>query len=74
MSESLNLKFARDDYEEFLQLALIFLGGTPSGGIKYRAPGAIHHARWMAKAIYSFKIFLFRDQFKLTKKEQGLEK
>lgn len=24
------------------------------------------HARWMAKAIYSLKIFIFRGEFKLT--------
>lgn len=33
----------------------------------------MHHARWMAKAIYSLKIFLFSEQFQLTLKEmQGL--
>ena len=26
------------------------------------APGAMHNARWMAKAIYSLKILLFREQ------------
>lgn len=26
----------------------------------------MHHARWMAKAIFSFKIFLFRGEFRLT--------
>ena len=25
-------------------------------------PGAIHHARWMSKAIYTMKIALFRNQ------------
>lgn len=29
----------------------------------------MHHARWMAKAIYSLKIFIFRDEFKLTNRE-----
>lgn len=29
----------------------------------------MHHARWMAKAIYSLKIFMFRDQFSLSKRE-----
>lgn len=33
------------------------------------APGALHRARWMAKVIYSMKIFIFRSQFKLTPKE-----
>ncbi|XP_044588548.1 uncharacterized protein LOC123267771 [Cotesia glomerata] len=29
----------------------------------------MHHARWMAKAIYSLKIFMFRNQFNLNFKE-----
>jgi len=41
--------------------------------IKFRAPGAMHHARWMAKAIYSLKKVLFQVQFSLTAREkQGL--
>lgn len=36
----------------------------------FRAPGADHHARWMAKQIYGFKILLFREQFKLSKREE----
>lgn len=64
-------KTLRDDYVEFLELALMFLGGKPkkkSFQVKFHPPGATHHARWMAKAIYSLKIFLFRKQFKLSKK------
>ncbi|KAL4125926.1 hypothetical protein QTP88_010163 [Uroleucon formosanum] len=52
----------RDDYKELLELTIIFLGQTP---------GPIHHARWMSKAIYSIKIFLFRNEFKLTLKENN---
>lgn len=44
-------------------MALIFLGGTPPQGFSFKRPGANHHARWLAKAIYSLKIFLFKDQF-----------
>lgn len=29
----------------------------------------MHHARWMAKAIYSLKMFLFRREFELTARE-----
>lgn len=58
----------RDDYKELLELTLIFLG-QKEGVIKFRPPGAIHHARWMAKAIYSLKIFMFSSQFHLTTKE-----
>jgi len=53
----------RDDYCELLELAIIFLGGTPQRGIRFRYPGAIHRARWMARAIYSIKMWLFRKQY-----------
>ncbi|KAG5887469.1 hypothetical protein JTB14_017324 [Gonioctena quinquepunctata] len=62
-------KHDRDDYNEFLELALIFLGGTPTNGIKFRAPGANHHARWMSKALYAFKLFMFKKQFKINATE-----
>lgn len=41
---------------------IIFLGGKPSRGIRFRAPGPMHNARWMSKAIYSIKVWLFRQQ------------
>lgn len=46
--------FPRDDYREFLELVIIFLGGRP-GGIKFAKPGALHHARWMAKRFTALK-------------------
>jgi hypothetical protein len=61
----------REDYRELLELTAIFLGETPSREISFRVPGAFHHARWMAKAIYCLKIFLFRDEFVLSQKEQN---
>lgn len=60
----------RDEYRELLELASIFLGSPPSRGIHFSAPGAMHQARWMSKAIYAFKVWLFRSQFKLTAKEE----
>ena len=36
------------------------------------APGAMHRARWMARAIYSLKIFLFRSRFKMTARETNM--
>ena len=54
---------ARDDYRELLELSIVFLGGTPPRGIRFQYPGAIHRARWMARAIYSIKMWLFRKQF-----------
>lgn len=64
-------KQPRDDYRELLELTVIFLGGKLSNDISFKIPGAIHHARWMAKAIYSLKIYLFREQFQLTPKEES---
>lgn len=61
---------SRDDYKELLNLTIIFLGGIPEKGISFRAPAGLHRARWMAKAIYSLKIYLFGDQFKLIKREE----
>ena len=38
------------------------------------ARGAMHHARWMSKVLYAIKIWMFRGQFKLTKREEtGLQ-
>lgn len=65
-------KLPRNDYLELLQkLCNIFLGGTSPGyKAKFRAPGGLHNARWMAKAIYSLKIYLFKKQFTLTSSEE----
>lgn len=69
LQEYLNKKHPRKDYKEFIELCLIFLGVLPSSGIQFKAPGACHHARWMSKAIYSLKIYIFRKQFPLTPEE-----
>ena len=53
--------FVREDYHEFIQLALVYLGfdeGDDREIISFRRPGALHKARWMAKIIYSLKIVL----------------
>lgn len=59
----------RDDYKELLQLALVFLGESVPK-FTFRMPGAFHHARWMSKAIYTLKIFLFREHFTLSDSEK----
>ena len=59
----------RDDYRELLELSIVFLR-VPMRGISFRAPAGQHRARWMAKAIYALKIWMFRDQFRLTKREE----
>lgn len=68
--KQLTLYQPRDDYKELLQLTIIFLGGSLEKATSFRTPAGLHRARWMAKAIYSLKIFLFQNQFKMSKKEQ----
>lgn len=60
----------RGDYKEIMELCLLVLG-HPLKNYTFKAPGATHHARWMAKIIYSFKMYLFRDQFNLTPEEKS---
>lgn len=60
----------RDDYLEFVELSIIFIGGVPARGIHFRVPGAMHRARWMAKIIYAIKMWLFRDQLHMAAAER----
>lgn len=60
----------RDDYREFLELLITFIGEVPPRGVAFMAPGAMHHARWMAKVLYAIKLWLFRQQFKLAAREE----
>ena len=64
----------RADYQELLELAIISLGGEVPG-FKFRLPGPDHHARWMSKCIYTLKMCLLLNIFKLseTEKEQVVE-
>lgn len=70
-NKELKERQCREDYRELLELTVIFLGAIPSRGITFRYPGAFHHAWWMSKAIYSFKIFLFQNQFQCQAKERN---
>ena len=54
--QQLTEKHPRDDYLEFLQLAAYIVGLPIEATV--RRPGAIHRARWMAKALYTLKIEL----------------
>ncbi|KAG0705268.1 hypothetical protein GWK47_024524 [Chionoecetes opilio] len=64
----------REDYEELLCLSYLFLGGE--GPAKpFRRPGALHQARWMAKAIYCLKLQMLKSQLSLTGREKaGVER
>lgn len=74
INEQMAKKICRHDYREFLELSLLFLGEPlPLSGRRktiFRPPGAVHHARWMAKAIYSLKMFMFREQINLSEEEK----
>lgn len=59
----------RNDYREFLELSSIFLGATPKDNYTFKCPGTMSHARWMSKAIYCLKIFIFRTEFKMMVRE-----
>ena len=53
----------RDDYKQLVVLTLLFLNGSiPLEKYSIGAPGACHHARWMARILYSLKIALFQHQ------------
>lgn len=63
----------RNDYRELMELCLMIFGEwvLPNGNdFTIRSPGACHRARWMAKLIYCFKIYLFRKQLQLTTSEE----
>ncbi|GBN87180.1 hypothetical protein AVEN_118182-1 [Araneus ventricosus] len=67
-------KVPRDNYQELIELTYTVLEKRPEK-IHWRAPGPVHHARWMAKLIYGIKIYLFhneKDVVNLTKREGAL--
>ncbi|KAG0713304.1 hypothetical protein GWK47_016498 [Chionoecetes opilio] len=75
LKEALMLKnHPREDYEELLRLSYLFLGGE--GPAKpFRRPGALHQARWIAKAIYCLKLQMLKSQLSLTGREKaGVER
>ena len=65
LSFNTNSLHLRKDYREFICLAVIFLGGSFQSEFHFSflAPGAVSHARWMAKIIYTIKIALFSSYF-----------
>ena len=52
----------RADYREMAELALIIFGGTSPRAVHWSHPGVIHQARWMARNLYSMKMFMFAEQ------------
>jgi hypothetical protein len=66
--------FPREDYRELLELTVIYLGGIITRNFKLRKPGAHHHARFMAYAIYFLKIELMSVRFQLEQTERKQSK
>ena len=60
----------RHDYRELLQLTISFLADARFPGTTFKPPAELHRARWVSKAIYALKIWMFREQFRLTKKRR----
>ena len=62
----------QNDYKEFLELTIIFIGGVPIHGVQFRPLVGLHKVRWMVKVCH--EKCMFRSYFKLTKREEkGLE-
>jgi hypothetical protein len=59
IQHQLSESHSREDYKELLNLAGIHIGINIDCNI--RKPGAIHRARWMAKAIYALKMELLHE-------------
>jgi len=54
----------RHDYHELATLTLMFLSNSmiEKNDIRVKAPGALYNVRWIAKALYTLKITIYRDQ------------
>lgn len=63
--------FPREDYRELLELTLVFFTGDVTGKHRFQfwKPGALHHARFLSKAIYFLKIFMMSERFELDEIE-----
>lgn len=66
------VKQPRGDYRELLELVNIFLSGAVAGGgYSFKKPGALSKTRWMARAIYALKTWMFGRQLKLSKHDDS---
>lgn len=57
-------KFLRDDYSELNDLCLKFFGIQTMK--TFMVPGSNSKARWMSKAIYGMKMYLFREEMEFS--------
>lgn len=61
-------EYIRKDYQELADLTLIVLG-EPHNNYLFKSPGGLSNARWMAKAIYGLKCFIFQKELDLDQKQ-----
>ena len=64
----------RDDYNELMQLTVIYLDGNFESGFTFKAPSSRSNSRWMSKVIYTIKIALFSKQLTHVIDEKLLKK
>ena len=63
--------FPKEDYRELIELTFVYLGGKlPARKFFLRQPGAMHHARFMSKAIYLLKMELMTERISVTVEER----
>lgn len=62
----LKIAQSRKDYKKSLKLTMIFFGDKQNNMTIFRTLSAIRHARWVAKAIYCLKIYMFYNEFELS--------
>ena len=63
--------FPREDYQELVQLILVwFKGAEAVPGLKFQYPEAFHHARFMSKAIYILKLDILDHQLNILTDEE----
>lgn len=60
------IQHIRNDYNELLKLIIILLSPKDRNHFTIQAPGSYSRARYMCRMLYSFKMYSYRRQIKLT--------
>lgn len=56
----------RKDYKELIDLTLIIVYNVKNPNYKFIVTGALYRARRMCKIIYTFKMYLLREQYEMS--------
>lgn len=68
LRKAVGVNMFKDDYKELLELS-IFVMDDSYFDISFKKPGCISNARFMAKALYAIKAFIFQEEMGLTSEE-----